>query len=160
MVQAIIGHNWLSYHQNKLNTNISQTCRLRNTGDESFIHLISTCPALRQVRTDIFLDKTIEPNNEWSIKGLNKFISTSTINSLLTDKNNYYVQGGHIHRPCMLRSHLVTNKRSSCDRFISPLRGRLKCKHWVKVAKRPCPGTEKVRLVMITSGPPYAQSSV
>lgn len=102
-VEALTGHNWLSYHQNKINENISKICRLCNAGEETFTHLITTCPVLRQMRTDIFLDKQTEPNNEWSIKGVNKFINSPTVNSLLTDKTN------HVYKEIIFIDHAFSS---------------------------------------------------
>ena len=54
IVRAITGHNFLAKHQNTIGLPIATECRLCEEEPETFIHLCTTCPVLKQVREDIF----------------------------------------------------------------------------------------------------------
>ena len=86
LIKAITGHNFLGYHQNKVDSNISKVCRLCEEEYETFWHLIDECPRLRLTRQDIFLDRDISPDMSWSIKKLVQFINIPIIQKMLTSK--------------------------------------------------------------------------
>ena len=56
--------------------------------NETFIHLITECPVLREARNDIFLDKL--PNNDmtWSISKIMEFINTTEVYTMLISKED------------------------------------------------------------------------
>ena len=63
LIRAITGHNFLGKHQNKIDHTISKVCRFCDEEIETFHHFITECPSLRQLRTEIFQDKPITPDN-------------------------------------------------------------------------------------------------
>ena len=50
-LQAITGHNYLTYHHN-IGSTSEKTCRFCKESQEEFIHLACKCPALARVRLD------------------------------------------------------------------------------------------------------------
>ena len=86
-VRAITGHNFLGKHQNYIDRNISKVCRFCEEDEETFHHFITTCPTLRQLRADIFLDKTHPEDNSWSINKVKIFITDPIIFPTLTSKS-------------------------------------------------------------------------
>ena len=86
LVRAITGHNFLGKHQNIIDRTISKVCRFCDEEIETFHHFITECPALRQVRTEIFQDKPITDDNTWSIKRVIQFILEPVIYNTLISK--------------------------------------------------------------------------
>ena len=87
LIKAVTGQNFLSYHQSKINIDISKFCRLCEESEETFIHLVDNCPRLEQTRRDIFLDKRMGNDHTWSIRRLMRFIHLPAINRMLTIKD-------------------------------------------------------------------------
>ena len=87
LIKAITGQNFLSYHQSKINIDISKFCRLCEESEETFIHLISHCPRLMETRKDIFHDKIHGLDHTWSIRKIMEFIHLPVITRMLTSKD-------------------------------------------------------------------------
>ena len=64
-------------------------CRLCQEAPETFIHLMTECPRLAQQRQDIFLDKEPDSTPDWKIGKLKKFILTTAVYDMLTEKDHY-----------------------------------------------------------------------
>ena len=90
--RAITGHNFLSKHQNRIGQPIALECRLCEEEPETFIHLLTKCPRLAQARQDIFLDNIPNSNSDWKMGKLKKFILTTVVYEMLTEKDNYNEQ--------------------------------------------------------------------
>ena len=88
LVRAFTGQNFLLYHQSKIDTTISKFCRLCEEEEETFIHLIKECPSLELTRRDIFLDKRIGRDMEWSIRKVLEFAQYPVIFNMLKSKKN------------------------------------------------------------------------
>ena len=86
LIKAITGQNFLAYHQSKTNIDISKFCRLCEESEETFIHLVSHCPRLKETRKEIFLDKAFGHDHTWSIRRLMEFIRLPVITRMLTSK--------------------------------------------------------------------------
>ena len=86
LIKAITGQNFLAYHQNKINIDISKFCRLCEESEETFAHLVTYCPRLEMTRRDIFEDKTCGYYHTWSIRRLMAFIHLPVITRMLTSK--------------------------------------------------------------------------
>ena len=85
-IKAITGHNFLGYHQHKIDPNISLVCRICEEDKETFWHLIDECPRLRTLREEIFLDNNITPDMAWSIRRIMRFIQHPTILDMMANK--------------------------------------------------------------------------
>ena len=48
LIRAITNHNFLGSHKKKVDPNISTCCRFCEEDKETFMHLLTDCPALRQ----------------------------------------------------------------------------------------------------------------
>ena len=84
--RAITGHNFLGKHQNYIDPDISKVCRFCQENEETFFHFLTSCPSLRQLRENIFLDKPYPHNNTWSIHKLKLFMLEPSIYAALTSK--------------------------------------------------------------------------
>ena len=89
ITRAITGHNFLSKHQNRIGQPVAPECRLCEEAPETFIHLLTECPRLEQQRKDTFLDKTPDGTLSWKIGKIKKFILTTTVYDMLTEKDHY-----------------------------------------------------------------------
>ena len=89
MTRAITGHNFLSKHQNRIGQPVAPECRLCEEAPETFIHLITESPRLEQQRQAIFLDKVPNGTLNWNIGKIKKFILTSAVYDMLTEKDHY-----------------------------------------------------------------------
>ena len=59
---------------------------------------IRDSPRLEQQRKDIFLDKTPDGTLNWKMGKIKKFILTTTVNDMLTEKDHYNaLRIVHIH---------------------------------------------------------------
>ena len=92
IVRAITGHNFLAKNQNTIGLPIATECRLCEEEPETFIHLCTTCPVLKQVREDIFHDQPPGNDENWKTKNLLKFILQSSVYDMLLEKGNYNEQ--------------------------------------------------------------------
>ena len=89
ITRAIMGHNFLSKHQNRIGQPVAPECRLCEEAPETFIHLTTECPRLEQQRKDIFLDKVPDGTLNWNIGKIKKFILTTAVYEMLTEKDHY-----------------------------------------------------------------------
>ena len=89
LTRALTGHNFLSKHQNRIGQPVAPECRLCEEAPETFIHLITECPRLTQQRQHIFLDNIPDGTLEWKIGKIKKFILTTTVYDMLTEKDHY-----------------------------------------------------------------------
>ena len=89
LTRAITGHNFLSKHQNRIGQPVAPECRLCEEAPETFIHLTTECPRLAQQRLEIFLDKAPDGTLDWKIGKLKKFIITTAVYDMLTEKDHY-----------------------------------------------------------------------
>ena len=64
-------------------------CRLCEEAPETFIHLLTECPRLTQHRQHIFLDNIPDGTLEWKIGKIKKFILTTAVYDMLTEKDHY-----------------------------------------------------------------------
>ena len=88
-IQIITGHNQLGYHQNKIDSQIDPSCRLCEEANETFIHLLTDCPALELERIELF-PNGIADDNKWSIKRILKFSQLPKVDILLTSDEYIY----------------------------------------------------------------------
>ena len=72
-IKLVTGHNGLFYFMNKVDPDINAICRFCLEEDETFYHLATECPALRQKQIEIFLDKLPITNTKWSVRDLLHF---------------------------------------------------------------------------------------
>ena len=79
LVEIITGHNNLSYFQFKVDPDVNPLCRFCEEQNETFHHLITDCPRLRQFRTDNI--KHFD-GNSWKVAELLNF-------SYIQEKNDY-----------------------------------------------------------------------
>ena len=77
----------LGKHQNHIDPEISKVCRFCEEEEETFHHYITTCPALRSLRQEIFLDKQLPQDNSWSIRRIKIFILSPIIHTTLASKS-------------------------------------------------------------------------
>ena len=89
LVRAITGHNFLAKHQNRIGNPVAPECRLCEENFETFIHLITEYPRLKQAREDIFLDTPPDDKGQWKMGLIFKFIYSTVVNELLLEKDNY-----------------------------------------------------------------------
>ena len=82
----------MSKHQNRIGQPVAPECRLCEEDFETFIHLINDCPALRQSRQDVFLDKVPIANGDWKTNDITKFILSTEVHNMLVEKDNYNEQ--------------------------------------------------------------------
>ena len=82
-IRIITGHNSLFYFRNKIDGEINSICRFCLEEDETFIHLLNTCPRFNVQRKEIFLDKQISDNLEWRVDELLRFSEIPGINNAL-----------------------------------------------------------------------------
>ena len=89
LVEIITGHNNLSYFQFKVDPDVNPLCRFCEEQNETFHHLVTDCPRLRQFRTD-----NIKPfdGNSWSVAELLNFSYIPEINDYL-ERKDYLVYG-------------------------------------------------------------------
>ena len=73
-------------HQNYIDPNTSKVCRFCQEHEETFFHFLSSCPSLRLLREDLFLDKPHPHDNTWSILKLKTFMLEPSIYAALTSK--------------------------------------------------------------------------
>ena len=89
LTRAITGRNFLSKHQNRIGQPVAPESRLCEEAPETFIHLLTDCPRLAQHRQDIFQDKTPNGTLNWKIGKIKKFILTTSVYDMLTEKDHY-----------------------------------------------------------------------
>ena len=56
------------------------------------MHLLTECPRLRTQRNEIFLDKPPDKFGNWKTNEIIKFILTTEVFNMLTEKENYNEQ--------------------------------------------------------------------
>ena len=56
LIQLITGHNFLSYYQYKIDASINPLCLMCGEENETFYHLLVSCPAMELRRRELFLD--------------------------------------------------------------------------------------------------------
>ena len=83
MVQFFTGHNNLMKHRHNRNDELDPTCRLCLEDDESSFHLIAECPALIDLRWNIFHQPTLFNTPNWSLQQVIRFLRESSIDELL-----------------------------------------------------------------------------
>ena len=86
-VRALTGHNFLGKHQNYIDPQVSKVCRFCEEDEETFYHFITTCPTLRTVREEIFLDQQLPKDNSWSIYRFKQCMLSPAIYATLTSKS-------------------------------------------------------------------------
>ena len=87
--QLITGHNYLSYHRNKLDILINPKCRLCEEQNETFVHLIAECPKLQTERRQRFTHE-ITDDHTWSVKKIIDFSRLPAVNNLLSTDEYLY----------------------------------------------------------------------
>ena len=80
-VRLITGHNNLNYFQHRLGLWGESSCRFCHEANETFLHLVTSCPRWHQTRIDFFLDKTPCNDMGWSVRTLLDFSYTPRINA-------------------------------------------------------------------------------
>ena len=86
-VRAITGHNFLGYHQNKVDPHICKLCRLCEQDNEKCTHILTDCPRLQLTRRDIYLDQTPQEGEPWSLDKLLQFLHVPVVFDMLTSKD-------------------------------------------------------------------------
>ena len=89
ITRAITGHNFLSKHQNRIGEAVAPECRLCEEEFETFIHLVTNCPRLRQSRIEHLGIDNLEQDNGWKIRDILKYIQSTSIYDMLTIKDHY-----------------------------------------------------------------------
>ena len=84
LVRAISGHNFLAKHQNRIGEPIAPECRLCQEEPETFHHLLTKCPRLRQVRDEIYLGRDPLGDMDWKVRDIVRFINTTVAWNMLT----------------------------------------------------------------------------
>ena len=87
VIRAITGHNFLGYHQNKVDPHTYKICRLCEESDEKFVHILTECPRLWLTRQEIYLDQTPTQGGPWSLDKLLQFIHIPVVFDMLTSKD-------------------------------------------------------------------------
>ena len=83
LIKLVTGHNGLFYFRSKVDPEISSICRFCMEEDECFFHLVNDCPRFFLTRRDIFLDRLICNDHEWSVRQLIDFSFSLGINDAL-----------------------------------------------------------------------------
>ena len=89
LVEIITGHNNLSYFQYKIDPDVNPMCRFCDEENETFHHLITACPRLRQFRIDTI---GVFDNSSWETSQLLNFSFIPEINDYL-ERKDYLVYG-------------------------------------------------------------------
>ena len=95
LIRALTNHNFLGEHQHRIDPNISRCCRLCEEENETFAHLLHTCPALHTLKNDIYLDKHPTAGEDWSLRKLMQFITSQGILAALSSKDGLSVRDDH-----------------------------------------------------------------
>ncbi len=79
-----MGHNYLRYHQFKLNESTRDECRFCAGAHEEFMHLMHECMALAEVQKTLHMNsKFLDPPG---IKSLIRFINLDCIDEAMLPK--------------------------------------------------------------------------
>ena len=82
LIRLITNHTSLLLHSKRIDSTVTDNCRLCLQASETFFHLCSECPALRALRASIFLDS--DPSaDSWTVASLLRFAKTQPITDLL-----------------------------------------------------------------------------
>ena len=82
-VKIITGHNGLFYFKNKIDPEINAICRFCLEEDETFYHILTSCPRHRGNRERIFLDTLPDFNENWAVRDLISFSKLSGVREAL-----------------------------------------------------------------------------
>ena len=84
MIQFLSGHNKLKYHMNLQDgINDPGSCRLCMEDEESSYHIIGECPAMEQIRFEIFHRNILGEKPIWEIPQVEKFLRISQVGNML-----------------------------------------------------------------------------
>ena len=70
ILRLLCGHNGLFFFKSRIDPDINPDCRFCLENNETFYHLVTDCPAFHESRKEIFLDKTVDTENEWSVRNM------------------------------------------------------------------------------------------
>ena len=79
-VRLITGHNNLNAFQTRIGLWGDKTCRFCLEADETFLHLLHSCPRFWQEQRDYFCDKIPSSDMQWSVRSLLDFSYIPSIN--------------------------------------------------------------------------------
>ena len=92
LIEIVTGQNNLHYIQNKIKKE-EHLCRFCEEEDETFDHLITSCPCFYQSRLDIMGQHNPTINHRWTIKKLLDFSYIKNINMALKHPNDSDISG-------------------------------------------------------------------
>ena len=72
-IRLISGHNSLFYFRNKVDPDVNPICRFCLEEDETFFHLVTSCPRFWNTRRELFQDSIITNDHLWSVNKLLEF---------------------------------------------------------------------------------------
>ena len=92
-VRIITGHNNLNYFQAHIGLGASPLCRLCGGGNETFQHLVATCPRLWRTSREFFQDKLPSNDMLWSVRALLDFSFQPGVNEAFegTEERDFHV---------------------------------------------------------------------
>jgi hypothetical protein len=85
LIQVWTGFNNLNYHSWNKDEITTDLCRLCLEESEQFIHLVSECPAVTDLRLEHF--GPFGPKHHWDISDVLKFIKTEVIEDLINTRS-------------------------------------------------------------------------
>ena len=84
--EILTGHNNLKYCQYLQGNFYDYWCRLCEEEIETFIHFVTECPRLRQMRNEIFRDCEINGTESWCVGRVLEFSNIPAIDSFLSQE--------------------------------------------------------------------------
>ena len=79
-IRIITGHNNLNFFQEKIGLFTEASCRFCREGNETIMHLMTTCPRFWAQRKEILRDKIPQRDMTWSVRELLNFSYVPEIN--------------------------------------------------------------------------------
>ena len=94
LIRLITNHTSFLSHKKTIDKTIDDKCRLCLQHAETFVHLVQDCPALRSLRTTIFLDKTPSRDVKWTYSKMRLFARSQPIRDLLRGYSDEDIANG------------------------------------------------------------------
>ena len=83
---ATSGHGPFGYHQNLVNPEVNPLCRFCGEIPETFYHLVTDCPLLRQRRADCLGYYETDELYEWNVLAIKSFIETECVVAVFRER--------------------------------------------------------------------------
>lgn len=94
LIRLITNHTSLLSHSKTIDPSVNDSCRLCLQQSETFFHLVSDCPALRALRTDVFLDEPPHASSGWTVAKMLIFAKSQPITDLLRGYSDQDIELG------------------------------------------------------------------